>query len=218
MNEIIEFPDFDVDIQNIVLESEVPEGNTDFIEGYKEINKQTEKLKEKAKRNSGWLKNNRYNEQLCDLKERLAIHRRNFGIYASSFKTSEKGIKLSEIKKEENILLFAMEAAKLIKGLFRFNITKEWCIITTPRRRHKSWHFATMVCKKVSEIVGIPFYEDVLYAPNRDRLNPKFELLKDIKENNIIIYDDIITTGKTIESTVKPFKDRNVLIIVGISK
>ena len=171
--------------------------------------------KEKAKRNSGWLKNNRYNEQLCDLNERIAIHRRNFGIYASSFKTSDKGIRLSEIKKEENILLFAMEAAKLIKGLFRFNITKDWCIITTPRRRHKSWHFATMVCKKVSEIVGVPFYEDVLYAPNRDRLNPKFELLKDIKEKNIIIYDDIITTGKTIESTVKPFKDRNVLIIVG---
>lgn len=47
----------------------------------------------------------------------------------------------------------------------------------------------------------IPFYEDSVKASSRQRIDPDFHLVKHPKERNIILYDDIVTTGSTIHAT-----------------
>lgn len=91
-----------------------------------------------------------------------------------------------------------------------------WCIVTTPKRRHKEKNFASMVCDELSKLLNIPFYEDAVEAKNRQRINPQFELVKNITEPGIILYDDILTTGSTLKATADLFADRNVLCVIGI--
>jgi len=124
---------------------------------------------------------------------------------------------MSALKVADNVRLFAMKAELFIRGLLRLVDTDGWCIITTPKRRNKEWHFATEVCKVISAELGITFYEDAVICKNRDRYSPEFTLREDIKERNIIIYDDIITTGITIQSMITLLKDRNLFVVAGVN-
>lgn len=91
-------------------------------------------------------------------------------------------------------------------------------MITTPKRRHKETNFAESVCEEIAKEIGIVFYKDTITAKTRQRINPKFDLEKDIKESNIIVYDDdIITTGSTLVGVNKLLTDKNILYIVGIN-
>ena len=51
---------------------------------------------------------------------------------------------------------------------------------------------------------------------NRHRIEPEFTLAMDIPEHNVIIYDDIVTTGSTLIATKKLLPGKNLLFIVGI--
>ena len=53
----------------------------------------------------------------------------------------------------------------------------------------------------LSRLLGIPFYEDVVISKNRNRLFPEMEMIKQPEERNVILYDDIITTGMTAKTT-----------------
>lgn len=156
-------------------------------------------------------------EPLCDMEDYLSIHRRTWGLFVSTFRRTQTGIPLSKVKVKENIGLFALKADIIIKGLLRMAETADWCIITAPKRRHKEEHFASEVCKVISKDIGITFYEDAVTCKNRDRFSPEFSLQKEITEKNIIIYDDIITTGITIQSMITLLKDKNILVIAGVN-
>lgn len=94
-----------------------------------------------------------------------------------------------------------------------------WCICTTPRRRHKTdFHFSTEICKAAAEQLGIPFYIDAFSAKNRNRIEPEFHMEKNPTETNVIVYDDIITTGKTIETVRQLLIDAGhiTFLVVGI--
>lgn len=156
-------------------------------------------------------------EPLCDLEDYMSIHRRTWGFFISTFRRTQTGIPMSQVKVMENVRLFALKAEIIIKGLLRMQNTDGWCIITAPRRRHKEQHFATEVCKIISKDIGMPFYENAITCKNRDRFAPVFSLNADIKERNIIIYDDIITTGITIQSMISLLMDRNILVIAGVN-
>lgn len=205
----LEIPDF-----SIQLEDEI---STDFMPDIEQMTLDIKGLKDETKKRATWHKGKRYREPLCDLADCLALHRRKWGMYASAFKAGNKGIPLSEIKRPENVRLFALKAVEIVKGMLRLNLTDGWCIITTPKRRHKENHFSTMVCKEMSSILCIPFYEDVLSATNRQRIDAKFEVNREITEPNIILYDDIITTGSTLKASIRPFADRNIFVLVGIN-
>ena len=66
--------------------------------------------------------------------------------------------------------------------------------------------------------MGIPFYEDAVLTNNRNRIEPEFVLNRDPAEPNVILYDDIITTGITIRETRRLLLDKGhtVLIVVAI--
>ena len=158
------------------------------------------------------------NIPLCDLSPRTVLHQIGSLVYFAQYRRTKSGIPFSEIKQSADIAaLFADSAANFIETLV--NNAEEWCIITTPRRRHADgFHFATAVCERTAARLGIPFYADAVQCTNRNRLEPDFHLLRHIAERRVIVYDDIITTGITLTATAALLADRDfVLNIIGIN-
>lgn len=151
-----------------------------------------------VKKESHWTERKR----LCDLKDHVQIRRANEAYYQSLMKTGKKGIPLTEIKVPENVQMFAETALAFIEGALGGSLRDgDWCIMTTPRRRHlEGFHFATAVCEYMAGELGIPFYRDAVTCKNRDRMNPEFTLQVEPEESNVLLYDDIITTGLTIKA------------------
>jgi len=136
----------------------------------------------------------------CDLKDRLALRRCNDTVYQAMFKTGNQGIPLEDIKVIDNVGMFAATATEFIRSTLGENLEDDWCILTTPRRRHREgFHFATDVSRKISEDLNIPFYEEAFESLNTTRLDPIFNMRTDPQEKNVIIYDDVLTTGYTLQ-------------------
>lgn len=143
-------------------------------------------------------------EKECDLKRNIRIYPKCCFNVTTFFNTSADGRPISEIKSDPDMVQpFAEITADYLTGAFGNNFSRGgWCIVTTPRRRHGTgFHFATEVSRKVGEILRIPFYEDAVTAHNRRRINTDFMLQKDPAERNVILFDDIITTGVTVRDT-----------------
>ena len=69
----------------------------------------------------------------------------------------------------------------------------------------------------ISDTKHIPFYQGAVQCVTKDRLNPEFHLLREIPEKKVIVFDDIITTGKTLSATRNLLTDKEqVICIVGI--
>lgn len=177
-----------------------------------------DKLKEDMKKRSLWGKAKDYEEPVCNMVDTIEIHALRGYKYVHSFKTgSTEGIPISELKKPENAYMFALKAKELITATIGLKQTKGWCIITTPKRRHKEKNFASLVCEQLSQMLGIPFHENVVEAKNRARIDPVFTLVKEVEEPNIIIYDDILTGGTTLYTTANLFPTKNLFLVVGIN-
>lgn len=176
----------------------------------------TDKLREDMKKRSSWGKAKDYKEPCCDLSDHLQLHKRDCFYYICSYHNTPTGIPISEVKTEPNVELFARKAEEIVRGMVQLRDTKDWCIITTPKRRHKEKNFASMVATQLAKFLGIPFYDDTMEAKGRDRINPDFTLVKDIPESNVILYDDILTTGSTIRACVHLLTTKNVVCVIGI--
>ena len=159
------------------------------------------------KKRKGWEET----KKLCDLKDRVAIRKAMNAYYQSMFKTGKEGKPLTEIKTEEFVHFFAQTAIDFVRRALGDNLSESgWCLMTTPRRRHGTgFHFATAVCKEIAEELQIPFYQDAITCRNRTRIDPDFEVNEYPKEKNVLMYDDIITTGSTLSAS------RDILISAG---
>lgn len=161
-------------------------------------------------------------EKLCDLKKKIAVRSETDYWFTTFYATGKQGIPIADIKKDEaNVPVFADNLCYYLeKTIGLCNLKKNsWCIVTTPRRRHKSgMHFSTEICRNAAKQIGIHFYEDAFIAENRDRINPKFTMEKEPKEANVILYDDIVSTGVTLKVTRQMLLDKGhtVLVIAGI--
>lgn len=176
-----------------------------------------EEFKEEQKR-KGWKSEKDVKESVCDMEENIAYHSKQDFAFVSSFKKSEQGTPLSQIKSDfSNVGVFSKAAVNLISRIIGLKHKEDWALITTPKRRHKETNFAESVCEEIAKEIGIVFYKDAITAKTRQRINPKFDLEKEIKENNIIVYDDIITTGSTLVGVSKLLTGKNILYIVGIN-
>lgn len=172
------------------LELEALSGAFDFSElGFGEDEE------EKAKK--AWTKT----ERLCTMKKKIVTREKMGALYTTFLATGKEGRSLEDIKADKSAaLLFGENLADWIRmTLGNPAAAGSWAILTTPRRRHQEgMHFATEVCKEASRITSIPFYPDVIRAENRQRINPVFTLASEVKEPNVILYDDIVTTGSTL--------------------
>lgn len=156
-------------------------------------------------------------ESLCDLVARPAMYFRDEMAFAATFKKTVDGIPLSQLKVADNVDLFADSAEMMVRKVLRFRFGRDWAIITSPSRRHKEGNFAEAVCGCLSQRLSIPFHSGFATAKNRDRIKPVFTPQYKIAESNLILYDDIFTTGTTVRAMLDLLSKKNVVVIVGVN-
>lgn len=119
------------------------------------------------------------------------------------WKRSLYGMTLSELKGDPEMpLKFGMDTADLIRRIFGDSLRNGgWALVTPPPRRHREMNFAQRTGEIIARELCIPFYPDVANPPrNRQRINAEYTLHRLPAEPNLIIYDDIVTTGSTLMS------------------
>lgn len=138
----------------------------------------------------------------CNFDYRLHMKRRGDVNFVAIWQKSIMGRTLVDIKSDENeIKHFADSITPVIKECLGYNLSEgDWCICTSPKRRHKEKNFASLISEQIALMLGIPFYEDVAYCHSKHRMDAVFTLNVLPKERNVIVFDDFVTTGSTLKS------------------
>jgi hypothetical protein len=170
------------------------------------------------KQRKGWDKTV---EARCDFTPRPRLTRRSGLFFLSYWQKSVYGRTLTEIKADDSMVPFFAETMRsFISDIIGPDLSKGcWCIITTPKRRHLVKNFATRISEQVAALLDIPFYEDVCSCRTKQRVGAIFDVNIVPKEQNIICFDDFVTTGQTLQAmkrALEPF-DKNLLFFSGIN-
>ena len=133
---------------------------------------------------------------------------------------------LKEIKADDSMpAFFAKNISDFIGKILNISASsdisklKSWNLITPPPRRHLQNNFATSCADLISKITGIHFIEGVASARSRQRVNATFDLINVPPADNIICFDDIVTTGSTFQAMDRILRPlgKNVLFLAGIN-
>lgn len=144
-------------------------------------------------------------EARCDFapkKVRISYRHPSFGII-SLWKKSVYGRTLTDIKSDPDMVeTFAEGMNTLIRQILGHSLaTGGWCIVTSPKRRHKTRNFASLISARLAELLGVNFYEDLAECHSKHRVGAVFTFgAEPPKERNIIVFDDFVTTGATMIS------------------
>lgn len=160
-------------------------------------------------------------EARCNFDYRPRITHRAGVWFLSVWQKSLMGRTLTDIKSDPaEIPHFAEAVSDFLVQVLGSSLSEgNWCICTTPKRRHKVRNFATLISMDIAGRLKIPFYEDVAFCHSRQRINAVFTLGTLPKEPNVIVFDDFVTTG----STLKAMKElllplgKNLLFVSGIN-
>lgn len=164
-----------------------------------------------------WGHSDTYTVPKCDLVEKIKYHQRNDFSIISAFERSEEGYELSQIKADMyNVGRFAESMTKIIDKLIGGANRDLYALVTPPKRRHTANNFAEACAVEIAKRARLHYYVDAVKALSKHRVGAEFELVADVQEPIVIIFDDIITTGSTLRSTGALFKDKSVIYIVGI--
>lgn len=141
-------------------------------------------------------------EARCDFSRKVRITRRADVFFISLWQKSLYGRTLTEIKGDDNMVdFFAENVAPLIADILGNELKQgNWCIVTTPKRRHLVKNFATRISEKIAALLSIPFYEDVAHCHSKKRIEAVFSLNVLPREQNCIVFDDFVTTGSTLKA------------------
>lgn len=144
-------------------------------------------------------------EARCDFapnKVRISYRNPQFGII-SLWKKSVYGRTLTDIKADPDMVeKFAEGMNTLIRQILGNSLSGgDWCIVTSPKRRHKVRNFASLISARLATLLGVNFYEDLAECHSKHRVGAVFSLGKEPpREKNIIVFDDFVTTGATMIS------------------
>lgn len=144
-------------------------------------------------------------EARCDFapnKVRISYRNPAFGII-SLWKKSLYGRTLTDIKSDPDMVgKFAVGMNTLIRQILGNSLaTGDWCIVTSPKRRHKERNFASLISAQLATLLGVNFYEDLAECHSKHRVGAVFTFVKEPPtERNIIVFDDFVTTGATMLS------------------
>lgn len=160
-------------------------------------------------------------EARCDFTPRPRLTRRSGLFFLSYWQKSVYGRTLTEIKADDSMVPFFADTMKsFVSEVIGPDLSKGcWCIITTPKRRHLVKNFATRISEQIAALLDIPFYEDVCSCRSKQRVGAIFDVNIVPKEQNIICFDDFVTTGQTLQAmkrALEPF-NKNILFISGIN-
>ena len=142
-------------------------------------------------------------EARCDFApNKLRITNRGGVFFITLWKKSVYGRTLTDIKgDDEMVKFFADSIAPLIRSVLgSFLSPDDWAVVTTPKRRHKTRNFASLIADEIGKQLDLPFYEDCAFAPNRHRVGTVFTANNIPPQRNIIVFDDFVTTGQTLVS------------------
>lgn len=139
-------------------------------------------------------------EARCDFSYKLRLTRRSDVNFISIWQKTLYGRTLTDIKSDPDMVPFFVEnITPVVRETLGTSLADGgWCIVTSPKRRHKIKNFATLISERMAAALGIPFYEDVAFCHSRQRMNAVFTLNVLPKEPNIIVFDDFVTTGQTL--------------------
>ena len=160
-------------------------------------------------------------EARCDFTPRPRLTRRSGLYFLSYWQKSVYGRTLTEIKADDSMVPFFADTMKsFISDIIGPDLSKgSWCIITTPKRRHLVKNFATRISEQVATLLDIPFYEDVCSCRTKQRVGAIFDVNLVPKEQNVICFDDFVTTGQTLQAmqrALEPY-NKNLLFFSGIN-
>lgn len=66
---------------------------------------------------------------------------------------------------------FAEGMNTLIRQILGHSLSNgDWCIVTSPKRRHKQRNFASLISARLGSLLGIPFYEDIAECHSKHRV------------------------------------------------
>lgn len=157
----------------------------------------------------------------CDFQSRPMLAYRTGLFFLAVWKRSVYGKTLSEIKADDAMIpKVAGATAALLADVLGNNLTAGgWAVITTPKRRHRQRNFASLVAAALARQLAIPFYEDVALCRSKQRVNATFEMNVCPAEQNIIVFDDFVTTGQTMLAMKRLFQPtgKNLVFIAGIN-
>ena len=160
-------------------------------------------------------------EARCDFTLKIRLTRRGGVFFISLWQKSVYGRTLTEIKADDGMVqFFADNTVSLIRQIIGNTLDKGgWAICTSPKRRHLVKNFATRISEEIARQLGIPFYEDVAFCKNRQRINAEYTLNILPKEPNIIVFDDFVTTGSTLGSMYRLLSQygKNLIFFTGIN-
>ena len=150
-------------------------------------------------------------EARCDFSYKLRLTRRSNVNFISIWQKSLYGRTLTDIKGDPDMVeFFAESICPVIKEMLGYHLKEgNWCICTSPKRRHKVKNFATLISERLGQMLEIPFYEDVAFCHTKQRVNAVFELNVLPKEPNVIVFDDFVTTGQTLAAMKKLLQGHN---------
>ena len=207
-----------IDMGDLLSEIDVPdiESAQLALNEIQEKNQDLDLFAEKQRK--GWDKSV---EARCDFTPRPRLTRRSGLFFLSYWQKSVYGRTLTEIKADDSMVLFFADTMKsFISDIIGPDVSKgSWCIITTPKRRHLVKNFATRISEQVAARLSIPFYEDVCSCRTKQRVNAIFDVNIVPKEQNIICFDDFVTTGQTLQAmkrALEPY-NKNILFFSGIN-
>ena len=160
-------------------------------------------------------------EARCDFSYKLRLTRRSNVNFISIWQKSILGRTLTDIKSDPGMVaFFADSICPIIKEMVGYNLSLgQWCVVTSPKRRHKEKNFATLISERLGQMLEIPFYEDVAFCHTKHRVNAVFELNVLPVEPNIIVFDDFVTTGQTLagmKHLLQPL-GKNLVFFTGVN-
>ena len=160
-------------------------------------------------------------EARCDFSRKVRLTRRGDVFFISLWQKSLYGRTLTDIKGDDTMVdFFADNIAPLIQEILGYDLQSgQWCIVTTPKRRHLVKNFATRISEQIAKQLQIPFYEDVAFCHSKQRIGAVFTLNVLPIEPNCIVFDDFVTTGSTLKAmrTLLTEHHKNCVFFTGIN-
>lgn len=156
----------------------------------------------------------------CDFApDRFALRSRGV-LFHSLWRRSIYGRELSEIKQDDSMVLFiASGMAQFICRVLGDSLSSgSWAIVTPPPRRHAQRNFAVRVAEQIASLTGMVPRTSVASCRSRQRINAVFDLLQLPPEDNLVIFDDICTTGSTLQAMNRLLRPlgKNLVFFVAI--
>lgn len=160
-------------------------------------------------------------EARCDFQYHLRLTRRASTNFITIWQKSVFGRTLTDIKSDDSMVPFFIEnLVPVIHEMIGFYLSNgSWALVTTPMRRHKERNFASRIAEGLAAELGIPFYFDCAHCRSKQRIGAVFDANNIPHEGNVIVFDDFVTTGSTLQSMKNLLlkEGKNPIFICGIN-